>query len=55
MPNIRHQTASLKESNDSAQQNAAIPQQDSMVLLSLRRSITDERVDVKNSARLLGD
>ncbi len=29
------------------QQNAALMQQDSLVLLSLRQSITDERVDVR--------
>lgn len=40
-------TASLQENNYSVQQNAALLQQDSMVLLSLRQSITDERVDVK--------
>lgn len=40
-------TASLQANNDLAQQNAAVLQQDSMVLLSLRQSITDERVDVR--------
>ena len=40
-------TASLQESNHALQQNAALLQQDSMVLLSLRQSITDERVDVR--------
>lgn len=40
-------TASLQENNHALQQNAALMQQDSMVLLSLRQSITDERVDVK--------
>jgi hypothetical protein len=40
-------TASLQENNASLQQNAALMQQDSMVLLSLRQSITDERVDVR--------
>ena len=40
-------TASLQESNQALQQNAALLQQDSMVLLSLRQSITDERVDVR--------
>ncbi|MBP0114833.1 MULTISPECIES: hypothetical protein [Bradyrhizobium] len=40
-------TASLQENNQALQQNAALMQQDSMVLLSLRQSITDERVDVK--------
>lgn|GEM_PF-1107264 len=43
----QRQTALLKENNDSAQQNAALLQQDSLVLLSLRQSITDERVDVR--------
>lgn len=40
-------TASLRENNDALEHNAALLQQDSMVLLSLRQSITDERVDVK--------
>lgn len=40
-------TASLQESSHALQQNAALHQQDSMVLLSLRQSITDERVDVR--------
>ncbi len=40
-------TASLQENNHALQQNAALLQQDSMVLLSLRQSITDERVDVR--------
>ncbi|WP_441236308.1 hypothetical protein [Bradyrhizobium sp. 930_D9_N1_4] len=40
-------TASLQESNSALQQNAVRQQQDSMVLLSLRQSITDERVDVR--------
>jgi uncharacterized coiled-coil protein SlyX len=40
-------TASLQESNHALQQNAALLQQDSTVLLSLRQSITDERVDVR--------
>jgi hypothetical protein len=40
-------TASLQENNQALQQNAAVLQQDSLVLLSLRQSITDERVDVK--------
>jgi uncharacterized coiled-coil protein SlyX len=39
--------ASLQENNYSLQQNAALQQQDSTILLSLRQSITDERVDVK--------
>ncbi|WP_256806626.1 hypothetical protein [Bradyrhizobium sp. Bra64] len=40
-------TASLQENNYLAQQNAAVRQQDTTVLLSLRQSITDERVDVR--------
>ena len=40
-------TALLQQNNQASQQNAALQQQDSMVLLSLRQSITDERVDVK--------
>ncbi|MDA9543435.1 MULTISPECIES: hypothetical protein [Bradyrhizobium] len=40
-------TASLQENNQTLQQNAALLQQDSLVLLSLRQSITEERVDVK--------
>lgn len=43
----RQHTASLQENNQALQQNAAVLQQDSMVLLSLRQSITDERVDVR--------
>jgi hypothetical protein len=39
--------ASLQESNRSLQQNTALLQQDSMVLLSLRQSITDDRVDTR--------
>jgi hypothetical protein len=39
--------ASLQANNDSLQQSAALQQQDAIVLLSLRQSITDERVDVK--------
>lgn len=40
-------TASLQENNQALQQNAALLQQDSLVLLSLRQSITEERVDVR--------
>lgn len=40
-------TASLQENNQALQQNAALLQQDSLLLLSLRQSITEERVDVK--------
>lgn len=40
-------TASLQESNQALLKNAALLQQDSTVLLSLRQSITDERVDVR--------
>jgi hypothetical protein len=40
-------TDALQENNHAMQQNAALVQQDSMVLLSLRQSITDERVDVR--------
>lgn len=40
-------TALLQENNHASQQNAALRQQDSTVLLSLRQSITDERGDVK--------
>lgn len=39
--------ASLQESNRSLQQNTTLLQQDATVVLSLRQSITDERVDVK--------
>lgn len=39
--------ASLQQNNQSLQQQSALMQQDSMLLLSLRSSITDERVDVK--------
>lgn len=40
-------TASLQENNHALQHNAALLQQDSIVLLFLRQSITDERVDVR--------
>ena len=40
-------TASLQENNQALQQNAVLLQQDTMVLLSLRQSITDERFDVR--------
>lgn len=43
----QQQAAALLEINSSLQQNAALQQQDSTTLLSLRQSITDERVDVK--------
>lgn len=39
--------ASLQENNHALEKNAALLQQDSMVLLSLRQSITDERIDVR--------
>jgi hypothetical protein len=46
-------TASLQQNNQSLQQNTALLQQDSLLLVSLRQSITDERVDVKKiSAQL---
>ncbi|MBB4422411.1 putative coiled-coil protein SlyX [Bradyrhizobium sp. CIR48] len=40
-------TALLQQTNQATDQNSVLLQQDSMVLLSLRQSITDERVDVK--------
>lgn len=43
----QHHTASLQESSQTLQQNTALLQQDSLVLLSLRQSITDDRVDVR--------
>ncbi|MBR0716022.1 hypothetical protein [Bradyrhizobium liaoningense] len=43
----KEHAASLQESNQSLQQQTAQMQQDSMLLLSLRQSITDERVDVR--------
>jgi hypothetical protein len=43
----QQQAASLRENDYSLQQNTVLLQQDSMVLISLRQSITDERVDVK--------
>lgn len=46
-------TAALQESNRVSQQNAALQQQDSMVMLSLRQSITDERVDVRKMSSQL--
>ena len=39
--------ASLQENSSSLQQNTALLQQDSTALASLRRSITDEQVDLK--------
>ena len=43
----QQQAAALQEINASLQQNTALRQQDSMVLGSLRQSITDERSDVR--------
>lgn len=43
----QQQAAALQEINASLQQNTALRQQDSTTLLSLRQSVTDERVDVK--------
>lgn len=43
----QQQAASLREINSSLQQNTALRQQDSTVLVSLRQSITDERGDVR--------
>ncbi|MGL9617552.1 hypothetical protein QRQ56_06090 [Bradyrhizobium sp. U531] len=40
-------TAMLQQNNQASDQNSVLLQQDSMLLLSLRQSITDERVDVK--------
>ncbi|QQO11656.1 hypothetical protein JJB99_19255 [Bradyrhizobium diazoefficiens] len=40
-------TALLQQNNNALEHNAAVLQQDSTVLLSLRQSITDERVDVR--------
>ncbi|WP_164938134.1 hypothetical protein [Bradyrhizobium guangxiense] len=40
-------TALLQQNNQAADQNSVLLQQDSMLLLSLRQSITDERVDVR--------
>lgn len=40
-------TALLQQNNQAADQNSVLLQQDSMVLLSLRQSITDERVDAR--------
>nr|WP_249132276.1 hypothetical protein [Bradyrhizobium diazoefficiens] len=40
-------TALLQQNNQAADQNSVMLQQDSMLLLSLRQSITDERVDVR--------
>jgi hypothetical protein len=39
--------ASLQENSSSLQQNTALLQQDSTILLGLRQSLTDERVDIK--------
>ena len=43
----QHHTALLQQSNQASDQNSVLLQQDSMVLLSLRQSITEERVDVR--------
>jgi len=40
-------TALLQQNNQASDQNSVLLQQDSMLLLSLRQSITDERVDVR--------
>ena len=40
-------TALLQANTQASQHNAALLQQDSLLLLSLRQSITDERIDVK--------
>ncbi|MCK1360138.1 hypothetical protein [Bradyrhizobium sp. 199] len=40
-------TALLQQNNQASEQNSALLQQDSTVLLSLRQSVTDERVDVR--------
>lgn len=40
-------TAMLQQNNQASDQNSVLLQQDSMLLLSLRQSITDERIDVK--------
>ncbi|KYG19538.1 hypothetical protein SE92_04085 [Bradyrhizobium sp. AT1] len=40
-------TAMLQQNNQASDQNSVLLQQDSMLLLSLRQSITDERVDVR--------
>jgi uncharacterized coiled-coil protein SlyX len=40
-------TALLQQNNQVSDQNSVLLQQDSMVLLSLRQSITEERVDVR--------
>ncbi|GMO29208.1 hypothetical protein [Bradyrhizobium sp. TM233] len=40
-------TALLQQNNQASDQNSVLLQQDSMVLLSLRQSITEERVDVR--------
>jgi cell division protein FtsB len=47
--------ASLQQNNSSLQQNTALLQQDSLALVSLRQSITDERVDVKKISAQITD
>jgi septal ring factor EnvC (AmiA/AmiB activator) len=47
--------ASLQENGFSLQQNTALLQQDSTALVSLRQSITDERVDVKKISAQITD
>jgi len=47
--------ASLQENSSSLQQNTALLQQDSNALVSLRQSVTDERVDVKKISAQITD
>jgi hypothetical protein len=47
--------ASLQENSDSLQQNTALLQRDSTTLASLRQSITDEQVDVKQISAQITD
>jgi septal ring factor EnvC (AmiA/AmiB activator) len=47
--------ASLQENGFSLQQNTALLQQDSTALVSLRQSVTDERVDVKKISAQITD
>ena len=55
-PGQQQPVASLQENNLPLQQNAALPQQDSITLASLRQSVVDEHVDVKKiSAQIMDE
>jgi hypothetical protein len=47
--------ATLQQNNSSLQQNNVLLQQDSLALVSLRQSVTDERIDVKKISAQITD